>query len=246
MSERETEGGTARDVRIVRAAGCRLRVEAGGWPFAEAHAAEIEAHWQARLRESPGFFNGRIHLLTAHAFENGVLTGRLIATDFKSFLFWRETGERDRTVFDAFGSALIRSRDGAVLLGRQRSGNINAGLTYLPGGFIDARDVGPDGHIDLEGSILREVAEETGLRVPLVTVRPGVIVTFTGQQISLAVELMADLDAEGLQERVRAFLISETEPELEAAVLIRSERDLEGLAMPDYARGRLENLFADG
>lgn len=236
---------TAGPVRIVPTQSCRLTVDpTARWPFAERHAAAIDAHWQTRTAESAALFNGRIFVMDGVACDAARLQGRLIPIEFKSFLYWRETGESDRTVYDAFGSALIRARCGAVLLGRQRAGNINAGLTYLPGGFIDPRDVGDNGLVDVTGSVLREVAEETGLPARLVTVRPGHLITFCGQQVSVAVEVAVNLGADEMLERVRAHLAAETDPELDDVVLVSSGRDLEGLAMPNYARGLLENLFA--
>ncbi len=222
---------------------CRLVVGARRWTYAEEHRAEIDAHWARRAAENPRFFNGRIHLLAEERSGAGSLEGELLVTDFKSYLYWRDAGFADRSVRDAFGSALIRSADGHVLLGRQRDGNINAGLVYLPGGFIDGRDVGPDGLVDLAGSVLREVAEETGLAADDVTVQPGYWVTRTGHLVSIAVEVVSRHSSSELAGRVESYIASDPNSELTGIVMVRRKADIEGLPMPPFAPLLLEALL---
>jgi 8-oxo-dGTP pyrophosphatase MutT (NUDIX family) len=221
---------------IVRVDRCRLAVGHGTWAYAAEHAAEIAAHWQRRSAESPALFDGRIFLLEALRFSSDALEATFLPTCFRSLLYWKECGYSDRSVRDAFGSALIRSREGHVLLGRQAAGHINAGLAYLPGGFIDARDVGADGAIDIEASIAREIAEETGLDATALTRVPGYHVTLAGPLVSIAAEFRSDLPSAELAEGVRAHIAADRESELAAVVVVRSAADLDGLAMPEFAR----------
>ncbi len=225
--------------------GCELKVTGTAWPFAGEKAREIDTHWGRRSRENAAFFNGRIHLLHASALEAGVFKGQLLRTDFKSYLYWRETGFADVSVQDAFGSALLRSSEGYVLLGRQREGHINSGLAYLPGGFIDDRDVGPDGRVDIDGSIRREVAEETGLDVGTAQRRPGYWLTRAGVLVSFAAEFRFQDPAEALLAHIEAHLAEDAESELTEVVLVRSAADLDGLAVPDYARALVCHVLQD-
>jgi 8-oxo-dGTP pyrophosphatase MutT (NUDIX family) len=229
---------------VVRVTNCQLASGPYDWPFARTHDADIDAYWQRRKAETPGFFNGRIHLLSSYDIAGGTFRGCCFETDFKSFLYWRDNRSRDTTVYDAFGSALLRSAEGYVILGRQGPGNINSGLSYLPGGFIDPRDVAPGGEIDIDASILREVAEETGLDPAALTRQPGYLVTRTGQQISIAAEYVSPLPAASLVAQIRAHLSRDADPELEDAVVVRTAADIGTLAMPVYARILLDHLFA--
>jgi 8-oxo-dGTP pyrophosphatase MutT (NUDIX family) len=220
-----------------------LRVTDGHWPFAEHHSEAIEAHWQERLSETPSFFNGVVHLLTAYSVSpDGLLSARFVRSDFKSFLYWRETGWPDMTVMDAFGSALIFSAEGHVLLGRQSAGNLNSGLLYPPGGFIDARDVGPDGLIDLEASVAREITEETGLAAPAIERHGGYLIALAGPVLSIGVRYRSPLNDGELVETARAYIAADAESEL--ADFAMAPRDGHGreLAMPDYARALLDYL----
>ncbi len=160
--------------RVVRVASLSLRVSSGHWQYADHHRDAIDAHWKLAVKANPSFFDGVIHVVDRLEAGENYIEARLIATGFKNFLYWRDEGfPAEGGVRDGFGSALIRSCEGHVLLGRQRPGNINAGLAYLPGGFIDSRDVKAGGVIDMAASIERELREETGLGLDDLTAEPG-------------------------------------------------------------------------
>ena len=161
--------------RVERVSSCRFDVSAATWDYARDKADEIERHWQRRSAQCEAMFNGAIYLMHAGSREGECFAGTFLRTDFKSYLYWRETGFPEAGVIDGFGSSLIRSAEGHVVLGRQRTGNVNAGIAYLPGGFIDPRDVTDDGAIDIDGSILRELSEETGLNHGQFELTPGLL-----------------------------------------------------------------------
>ncbi len=221
--------------QVVRVGACRLRVAPWRWAYAEQHAGDIDAHWLRRQREQPAMFNGRIFLVCAAELAHGVLSADFFATEFKAYLYWREQGHPETGVRDGFGSALIRSADGAVLLGRQRAGNVNAGLVYPPGGFVDARDVAADGRIDIAASIAREVGEETGLPPTHFAPGPGFHVTFAGPHISMAREFVSPLAAEALRAEIAARLAGDPASELTELVAVRRAAEIEPSA-PLYGR----------
>ena len=228
---------------VLKVKRCRLAVEPGTWDFAERRACEIDSHWQRRVEELPGVFNGTVHLMRRHAIADGVLDGAFVRADFKSYLYWRDRGRPDCGTVDAFGSALIRSADGALMLGVQQKG-INAGLAYPPGGFIDNRDVASDGAIDIEASIVRELAEETGLTLADVERTEGFYATFTGRLLSIGIEFRSKLAARDLTSLIARHIAGEAEPELGRIVAVRSPADSAKIAMPRYAGLLAEELLA--
>jgi ADP-ribose pyrophosphatase YjhB (NUDIX family) len=230
---------------VHRVATCQLRVGGGTWDYASANAASVDEAWQRATAENPGFFNGVIHLVDDLEIDATNLRASLLATDFKSYLFWREAGFPETGVLDGFGSALIKSSDGAILLGRQRAGNINGGLAYLPGGFIDGRDVDGAGRIDIAASIARELEEETGLTPADLQVQPGFLVTQTRAHISIAVTCLGKADATALKARIERHIAADPASELTEIVIVRRAADLQGLAMPDYARVLVTWLLAE-
>jgi 8-oxo-dGTP pyrophosphatase MutT (NUDIX family) len=229
--------------RVFAVSGVDLRVTGGTWPFADRHRSEIEAHWAQRVRETPGFFNGAVFVVTRCSVSaGGRLSAQFVRTDFKSFLYWRETGFRDESVLDGFGSALILSADGEVLLGRQRAGNLNGGLTYPPSGFIDAADVREDGTIDIDASVAREVAEETGLSPPAISRGEGYIVTRAGLVLSISVPFLSPLAGPALLRAARRHIASDGESELADLQLVAPGETPAELPMLDYARVLLTEL----
>lgn len=228
---------------VRRCAHCELHAGNGQWSFAVENTAAIDEAWRRAREGNPHYFNGVIHLIDALDTSVDRLHARLLRTDFKSYLYWRQAGFPQTGVLDGFGSALIRSRDGAIILGRQRAGNVNGGLAYLPGGFIDARDVGPDGRIAIAESISRELAEETGLSAADVTREPGFWVTQTAAHVSIAAAYLSDVDAEALKKQIESHIAQDPASELTEAVIVRGPSDLRGLAMPPYARVLLAALF---
>lgn len=229
--------------RVERVERCLLSVRDDPWLFAVANREAIDAHWEKRSAESPGFFNGVVHMLVDGEIHEQEFRAQFRAVEFKSFLFWREHGYPDLTVKDAFGSALIRSVEGHVLLGVQSAGNLNTGLAYLPGGFIDPRDVDADGRIDIAQNVLREIREETGLGDADLTCLPGYIVTRAGPHVSIAVELVSPLPSQSLRQRILDHISADAEPELSDIVIIATRNDIVPHAMPVFAAVLLRSLF---
>lgn len=196
------------------------------WTYALDSAAVIDAHWQAAREANPKLFNGPVLMMHAAQVRGGVLVGRFLRTDFKSFLYWRDQGSPPAAgVIDAFGSALVWSGDGRLMFARQSEGHINSGLLYMPGGFIDARDVRDDGRVDIVGSVARELMEETGLGAVDLERIAGFSVTVNGAcQLSIGVPYRSGLPADALRARVLAFIAGEDDPEL-ADVVFRASAE---------------------
>lgn len=222
---------------------CDLRVGDSRWAYAEAHADSIELGWIDAKRTTPAYFNGVIHLLDSYEDQGDAISARLLRTDFKSYLCWRLSGWPDAGVLDGFGSALLRSADGDVILGKQRVGHVNGGLTYLPGGFIDARDVRGDGSIDLDASVRRELLEETGIGSDTVSADAGYYLTETGPHVSIAVPFRSHLSTRDLTERIKDHIRTDPDPELADVVIVRRLSDLDRLPMAHYARVLLTSLL---
>lgn len=235
--DRIAEGG------VVRVARCALRVCPEAWSFAVRHADEIAAYWERRRSDSPKLYDGVLHLLRRCAFEHNVFTATFLRTDFKSFLYWRALGYPVAGVRDGFGSAVIRSAEGHVLLGRQTAGNINEGLVYPPGGFIDERDA-CDGVVDIDAGTARELREETGINPDDFTRAPGYLVTTSGPHVSIAVEWRSALPSDALRAHILDCVRQQPEPELADVIIVRSPRDIDAHTMPGYATVLLSALLA--
>lgn len=177
---------------------------------------------------SPAYFNGPIRILLDYSIDGDRFAAEFATSDFASFVYWRAHGCADDSVRDCFGCAIVRSAEGHILLGIQASGNLNAGRAYCPSGFIDPADVTADGRIDIDGSIAREIVEETGLDLALLERLPGYMLIVAGPSIAIGVEYRSTLAAGSLRARIMDHLAAEAVPELDDILFVRSPADIDG------------------
>jgi len=215
---------------------CRVRRSTEIWPFASREEDAIRSHWTQRSANNPKYFNGRVYVMTSGALREDCLEGSLAARDFAASLYWRETGYRDRTVVDCFGSAILLGSDGTLIYGRQTPGNINSGKLYPAGGFIDRRDFDMCGTVDFDGSIAREVAEEMGLDPSTLDRDAGYLVTKNGPLLSVGIIYRLAVPGHEFCAQVKARLASDAAPELEGLVTLACAAEAVAHAMPGYAR----------
>ena len=227
---------------IHRVATLDLKVGPFAWSFAAKRREEIDAHFAAKQLEKPELWNGRV-LLGRNAFRAGDhFSADFFETDFANFLAWRDWGFPDAGVFNGFGMGALQSSDGAFLLGEMGAHTANAGRIYFPAGTPDPDDVS-DGRLDLAGSIVREVTEETGLDAADYTMDTHWSCVFAGPSIAMIRILRVDKLGEALKARVEAHLARETQPELHAVHLVRSRSDVVPV-MPRFVSAFLEAQFS--
>ncbi len=228
------------DIRVVALERLELRFEPQPWPWAEANRAFVERHFEEAREKRPALWNGRVLLLHRFAIEAGVFRGAYLATDFAAFLAWRDAGFPDPSVRNCFSAGALRAADGAFLLGRMARHTANAGKIYFPAGTPDPGDVGADGAVDLMGSMLRELAEETGLLASEVSPGPRWYAALAGARIGLMRPLRLREASDKLAARIRAFIAGEKEPELEDVVIVRKPADFVP-EIPDFVRLYIES-----
>jgi 8-oxo-dGTP pyrophosphatase MutT (NUDIX family) len=212
------------------------------WPFAQARRADIEAHFALQQREKPNLWNGRVLLGRNPAFTTDRFSADYFEADFASFLAWRDWGFPDRDVFNGFGMGALRCADGAFLLGEMGQHTSNAGRIYFPSGTPDLDDI-KGSAVDISGSVVREVEEETGL-IPA-DYRAGAHwdCVVSGAAIAMIKVLNVDLTGEELRARIEANLARQHQPELAALHLVRNTADLTP-AMPRFVTGFIEKQFS--
>jgi 8-oxo-dGTP pyrophosphatase MutT (NUDIX family) len=218
-----------------------LRYTSGPWPFAEVRRAEIDAHFTGLCRDNPHLWNGRVLLLSDFAVEGAVLRGSYFQTDFASFLAWRDWGFPDPSIRNCFAQAALRGADGAFLLGIMASHTANAGRMYFVGGTPDPDDIVGDA-VDLLGSALRELGEETGLTTVDALPDAGWHAVFSGPRIAMLKVMQAPLSAEALRRRVLEFLQREARPELAGVHIVRGPADLDS-RMPAFVSAFLQHVW---
>jgi hypothetical protein len=204
--------------RIVEVDRVDCRLVAHRWRYAEEAAPRMDAHWAARKAGNPAMYDGPVLLACrAELTRDGdarVLQLDAFETRFSRFLAWRELGWQDKSVFNCFSMPAVRSSDGAWLLGEMGPDHSSAGRRYFPAGTPDPSDVTGAGIVDLQGSLRRELREETGLAAAEGTEADGWTVIFDEQYVACVKRIDWPAPAAALQARVRGFLATEGDPEL--------------------------------
>jgi 8-oxo-dGTP pyrophosphatase MutT (NUDIX family) len=212
------------------------------WPFADARRGEIDAHFALKQREKPELWNGRVLLGRDPDFTGDRFRATWFETDFASLLAWRDWGFRDPGVFNGFGMGAMRCADGAFVMGEMGQHTANAGQVYFPAGTPDRDDL-RGGAVDIAGSVVREIEEETGLTPA--DYRPGGYwdCVVTGATIAMIRILNVDLPGEAMRARIEANLARQHQPELAAIHLVRTASDLTA-AMPRFVTAFLGQQFS--
>jgi 8-oxo-dGTP pyrophosphatase MutT (NUDIX family) len=230
---------TLREVVVTPVSSIEARLLDDGWPWAYDNRDRIEGHWRRLTAANPALYKGRVLIRRAQTLVDGRLSLGYVETDYASFIAFRDFEFPDATSGNSFAMAALRASDGAYVLGEMAAHTANAGKVYFPAGTPDPDDVLPDGIVDLAGSVLRELQEETGLEPDEVEATDKWDVTFAGGRTAMMREVRVPMPAEALQERIRAFIAREKRPELADARIVRGFEDIDAEAMPVFMQGFL-------
>jgi len=228
--------------RIERVERLELLFRPKQWPFANERRTDIDAHFVRLQKAKPELWNGRVLLAHEQSLSGGVFRASFLETDFASFRAYRDWRVDNAGVWDVFACAAIRAGDGAFLLGEMGAHTANAGLVYFPCGTPDPTDIS-GGLVDFDGSVGRELKEETGLSIGEFSAEPGWFAVFDGQLIPLIKLLHASEDSETLRARILGNLAQEKQPELSGIRIVRSPADFDAL-MPRFVTEFLAAQFA--
>lgn len=212
-------------IDIIPIAGTDFRLVPGNWPMPADMRGEVPAVWAQLAAKNPHVWDGRILGFTPPALgADGVLRAEAREDDYSAFLTWRDKGFPEIGVVHIFGTALILSSDGALILGVMGGKTVNAGRVYPPGGSLEPRDVREDGVVDVEGCIETELIEEAGLRMAD-GVKGPLLAVLDGPRISITRVVRYAATADALLSQVRANLSAEDDPELADVVACRTVAD---------------------
>jgi 8-oxo-dGTP pyrophosphatase MutT (NUDIX family) len=222
----------SRGATITRVTHLDARCEPKHWAWAKENRAAIQARWAEHTRERPRMFNGRVLLMSDIAIENDTCRSTYFETDFADFLAWRDLGYPDRSVTNGFAMGALRGADGAFICGIMGGHTANAGRIYFPAGTPDLSDLQADGTVDLSGSVLRELHEETDLSPDSYQVAEDWIVVRQWPAVAYLRLITFPEPAEAVAERIRNNLARQDDPELAGAKVIAGPQDIDPGKMP--------------
>jgi 8-oxo-dGTP pyrophosphatase MutT (NUDIX family) len=209
-----------------------IALESWSWPFASERSADIDRYFTELQSRRSGVWNGRVLLLNRYAIAVRVLRGVCFATDYSSFITWRDREFPDPSVYNFFAAAVLRSADGGYLLGAMAPYTAGAGSTYFPCGTPEPADVGADGRLDLHGNLSRELLEETGIAIAELDAEPGWTVVRDRCFLGLMKRLTARQGADELRARIMRHIANDKHPELADIRIVRSPADIDSSMPP--------------
>jgi 8-oxo-dGTP pyrophosphatase MutT (NUDIX family) len=219
-------------------------LEAFDWPFAREQAAGIEALWQRETAKVPALFNGEVLIQHRGTVEGTVFRAGYSITRYKAFLAWNRLGCPGLPVRNGFAMAALQARDGAYLLGVMAAHTANAGKIYFAAGTPDRGDLTADGRVDLAGSVMRELTEETGLGPADVTLDTDWLAVIGASRAAFMRHVRIDLPADEARALILARMAHLPEQELADIHIARGPADIDPAHMPPFQCAFLAHAFA--
>lgn len=214
------------------------------WDWAAENRDFVAENWDLRRDATPAIFNGRVLMVSDLEIGGDAVRAAFFATDYANLVAWIDAGFPDGRFANGFAMGALRSADGAFLLGRMADGTANAGKLYFPCGTPDMSDVTPDGAVDLAGSLVREIGEETGLSENELAVDPDWLVIRDAGLVAFMRIVNLAIDAETARDRILAHLAADPNPELSDIRIARSPGDIDPDRMPGVVPIFLRHAFA--
>ena len=162
-----------------------------------------------------------------------VFEARYHRTRFATMLHWKANASQAKP-WHIFGVGVIVSGDNKLIAGRMGPSTSAAGRIYFPAGSFDEDDVSGD-HIDVEGNMLREVEEETGLSLAHAEDRDdGFYLVSINRSIALFRRYYFTAGAAELLDRIHAHIASEDDPELDDVTAIAAAAEMGEATPPTF------------
>lgn len=206
-----------------------IRLDPAPHPFEVEHASGIAANWQRETAANPYLFDGTVALLSELRHRDGALEGRCHAVRYSTFLHWRRL--KPSGAEHAYAHAVLAARDGTLVAIRMGAHTTNPDRVYFAAGSFEPCDF-PDGRVDLDANMRREVLEETGIDLDGADREPGLHALSLPSGTVVFRRYRMEESAGHLARLVAAHVASDPQPEVAAPVLIRSGEPLPEGLMP--------------
>ena len=200
--------------------GVDIAVLPGPHPF---HAEQSQAaadNWEREIAANPALFDGQMVFLRQLQLRDGVLQAAAHMVPFSTFMWWRRQPGGAGGIH-LFGWAILISSDNAIIAIRMGAQTANPGQVYCAAGSLDAHDV-IDGRCDLEGNMVREVREETGLDLAQARPVSGLHALHRDRRFTVFRFFRFERTAAALLADIAAHMQVDEEKEIDGAVAIRS------------------------
>jgi 8-oxo-dGTP pyrophosphatase MutT (NUDIX family) len=221
-----------------------VRIDSAPLSYELQHNAEIAANWASATTANPALFNGAFFMAERAGVTDEEFQARYHRTRFATMMHWKGNATSNKP-WHIFGVGVIVSNDNRLIAGRMAASTSAAGRVYFPAGSFDEDDVVSE-HIDIDGNMLREVEEETGVKLSEARNRDDQIHLVTASRsIALFRRHYFDVGADELLERIRSHIAAEEDSELDDVTAISAAGEM-GETTPDTFRTFADWHFAQG
>lgn len=206
-----------------------VRLDPAPHPFESANLAAIDKNWQHELAAQPALYDGRMMLHSDLAYVDRRIVGRCHTVRYATLLYWRHH-RQTAAAKHAFAHAALVSRDNALIAIRMGKLTASPGRVYFAAGSFEEPDF-PDGVVDVDSNMAREVMEETGLDIPQAR-RDAHYHAYSSESGTVIFRrYWLDKTADEIAAEIASFVAAEADPEIEGPVIIRSAAERpDGLA----------------
>ncbi|MEK1888841.1 MAG: NUDIX hydrolase [Phyllobacterium sp.] len=210
-----------------------VRIDSAALNYELQNSAEIAAYWSRVTAANPALFNGPFFMAEEAIMTDQNFRARYHRTRFATMMHWKANDLTDKP-WHIFGVGVIVSSDGKLIAGRMAPSTSAAGRIYFPAGSFDEDDVSGD-HIDIDGNMLREVEEETGISLARATDRDERIYLVTvNRSIALFRRHYFDTSADDILARIRSHIAAEEDPELDDIIAISAAGEMGAVTPPTF------------
>ncbi|MGJ8573097.1 MAG: NUDIX hydrolase [Hoeflea sp.] len=220
----------------------QLSLDPAEHPWVIAQRSAIAANWARDQIERPWLFNGTVLLHCGLQINGGVISGTSHRVPYAALRHLVATWpDDDADAWHLFGSGLILTSDDAMLLIRMAVKTANPGKVYAPAGSLDESDI-TDGTVDVQGSILREAREETGVDLSGAVAENRLLGWRRGQLVAVFRRFRLEETAEVLVRRITEHIRTDPEQEIADVVVVRRAEDA-GPTAPPHMQAMIDFHF---
>jgi hypothetical protein len=225
-----------KELTITPVAQVEARFEEFPWPWATANTAAIAQFWAREIAQNTRLFNGIVLLAREVRITGDTLHARFFPVRYAAFLAFKALGFPDPEIVNVFAMAALCDAKGDFVLGEMGSHTANAGGVFFPSGTPDMSDVIEGARVDLAGSVLRELVEETSMEPEDYAVGEGWHVVLHGSLMAVMRPVQLAHSARDAAGLINAAIARQEDAELSGAVVVASPEDAQDARIPTFMR----------
>ena len=212
------------------------------WSWSEANQEKIAVHWQSLTANNRHVFDGTVLLMHRGELTGDIYKSGYFKTRYSHFMALRDWGVPDPAVRNGFSCAALKTLDGDYLLGVMAEHTSNAGKIYFAAGTPDLDDCNGD-RVDIAGSALRELAEETGFTPDDLLSENRITLVDEGFRLAFLCHFTLQMTTQDALEQFAKWNSKQDTPELAGLYVVRNKDDLRPVQMPLYLLHWFETIL---